>query len=122
MPATLGMGAALLLAGFGVASLTSSVKQYPVPGPGESPFATPPGGAGITLLVQGVVGLSVLVLALPALVLGVLAWFGHGWAAWAALPVGLGVGAAAAVAGIRLGARLFERRSPQLLQDLVRIR
>ncbi len=122
LPATLGMGAALLLAGFGVASLTSSVKQYPVPGPGESPFATPPGGAGITLLVQGVVGLSVLVLALPALVLGVLAWFGHGWAAWAALPVGLGVGAAAAVAGIRLGARLFERRSPQLLQDLIRIR
>ena len=122
LPATLGAGFALLLAGFAVASVTSSVKQYPVPRPGESPFATPPGGAGITLLVQGVVGLAVLVLALPALVFGILAWFGHGWAAWVALPVGLLVGGAAAVAGVRIGARLFERRSPELLQDLVRTR
>lgn len=122
LPATLGVGAALLLAGLGVASVTSAVKQYPVPGPGESPFATPPGGAGITLLVQAVVGLAVLVVALPALALGALAWFGHGWAAWAALPVGLGVGAVAAVAGVRVGARLFERRAPELLQDLVRVR
>lgn len=122
LPATLGAGAALLLAGFGVASVTSAVKQYNVPRPGESPFATPPGGAGVTLLVQAVVGLAVLVLALPALGLGALAWLGHGWAAWAALPVGLAVGAAAAVAGVRVGARLFERRSPELLQDLVRVR
>jgi ABC-2 type transport system permease protein len=64
----------------------------------------------------------VLVLALPSLVFGILAWFGHGWAAWVALPVGLVVGAAAAVAGVRIGARLFERRSPELLQDLVRVR
>jgi ABC-2 type transport system permease protein len=119
LPATVGVGAALLLAGLGVASVTSAVKQYPVPRPGESPFATPPGGAGITLVVQAVVGLAVLVLALPALSLGVLAWFGHGWAAWAALPVGLGVGVAAAVAGVRVGAGLFERRAPDLLQDLV---
>jgi ABC-2 type transport system permease protein len=122
LPASLGVAVCLLLAGFGVASVTSAVKQYPVPGPGESPFATPPGGAGITLLVQAVVGLAVLVLALPALALGALAWFGHGWAAWAALPVGLGVGVAAAVVGVRLGARLFEQRSPELLQDLMRVR
>ncbi len=70
LPATLGCGAALLLAGFGVASVTSAVKQYPVPGPGESPFATPPGGAGVTLVVQAVVGLAVLVVSLPALGLG----------------------------------------------------
>jgi ABC-2 type transport system permease protein len=122
LPAGLGAGAALLLAGFGVASVTSAVKQYPVPGPGESPFATPPGGAGVTLLVQAGVGLAVLVLALPALALGALAWLGNGWAAWAALPVGVAVGAVAAVAGVRVGAGLFERRSPELLQDLVRVR
>lgn len=122
LPATLGAGAALLLAGFGVASVTSAVKQYPVPGPGESPFATPPGGAGTTLVVQAVVGLAVLVVALPALVLAALAWFGRAWAAWAALPVGVAVGTAAVVAGVRVGARLFERRAPELLQDLVRVR
>ena len=122
LPAMLGAGAALLLSGLGVASVTSSVKQYPVPGPGESPFATPPGGAGITLLVQAVVGLAVLVLALPGLVFGALAWFGHDWAGWVALVVGPTVGGAAAVLGVRLGAGLFERRGPELLQDLVRIR
>ena len=93
-----------------------------MPGPGESPFATPPGGAGVTLLVQAVVGLAVLVLALPGLVFGALAWFGHDWAAWVALVVGPTVGGAAAVLGVRLGAGLFERRGPELLQDLVRIR
>jgi ABC-2 type transport system permease protein len=122
LPAVLGVAVALLLCGFALAAVTSAVKQYPVPGPGESPFATPPGGAGITLLVQAVVGLGVLVLSLPALVLGALAWFGHGWAAWAALLVGAGLGAVAMVVGLRLGARLFERRGPELLQDLVRAR
>jgi ABC-2 type transport system permease protein len=122
LPATLGASVALLLSGLGIASVTSAVKQYPVPGPGDSPFATPPGGAGVTLLVQAVVGVAVLVLALPALVFGVLAWFGHGWAAWTSLAVGPVVGGAAAVLGVRVGARLFERRGPELLQDLVRVR
>ena len=122
LPATLGVGLALLLSGFAVASVTSAVKQYPVPGPGESPFATPPGGAGITLLVQAVVGMSVLVLALPALGLGALAWFGHSWAAWGALALGPTLGAVVMVLGVRLGARLFEKRGPELLQDLVRVR
>lgn len=122
LPATLGVGLALLLSGFAVASVASAVKQYPVPGPGESPFATPPGGAGITLLVQALVGMSVLVLALPALGLGALAWFGQGWAAWGALALGPTLGAVVMVVGVRLGARLFEQRGPELLQDLVRVR
>jgi ABC-2 type transport system permease protein len=53
---------------------------------------------------------------------GALAWFGHGWAAWVALPVGVAMGVAAAAGGVRVGARLFERRMPELLQDLVRVR
>jgi ABC-2 type transport system permease protein len=64
----------------------------------------------------------VLVLALPALALGALAWFGHGWGAWVALAVGVATGVVAAVMGVRVGARLFERRMPELLQDLVRVR
>ncbi len=46
LPATLGVGLALLLSGFAVASVTSAVKQYPRARPGESPFATPPGERG----------------------------------------------------------------------------
>jgi ABC-2 type transport system permease protein len=66
--------------------------------------------------------MSVLVLALPALGLGALAWFGHGWAAWGALALGPTLGAVVMVLGVRLGARLFEKRGPELLQDLVRVR
>ena len=122
LPATVGAATALLLSGLAVASVTSAVKQYPVPGPGESPFATPPGGAGVTLLVQAVVGLAVGVLSGPALALAVAAVLGHAWAAWAALLVGPLLGAAAMAAGVRLGAWLFERRGPELLADLVRVR
>ena len=52
LPADLGAGLGLLLAGFGVASVISVLKPYPVPASGDSPFATPPGAPGCTLLVQ----------------------------------------------------------------------
>jgi ABC-2 type transport system permease protein len=119
LPALLGASAALVLNGFAVSCVTSAVKQYPVPKPGETPFATHPGGAGVTLAVQSVCGLAVGLLSLPALVLAVLAWLGHGWAGWAALVVGPLGGIAALAGGVQVGASLFERRAPELLQDLV---
>ena len=43
LPAMLGAGAALLLSGLGVASVTSSVKQYRCPGPARVPSRHRPG-------------------------------------------------------------------------------
>jgi ABC-2 type transport system permease protein len=122
LPAMSGAALGVLLCGFAVASVVSAVKQYPVPGPGDSPFATPPGGAGITLLVQLGCSLAVVVLSAPVLLLAALGLAGHSWAAWAALGVGPLVGGAVLALALRLGSGLFDRRGALLLQDLVRVR
>jgi ABC-2 type transport system permease protein len=122
LPATFGVGCALALNGFAVACVTSAVKQYAVPAPGENPFTSRPGSAGVTLGVQAVCGAAVFALSIPALVLGVLAFVGWQWAAWAALVVGPTLGVVALVVGARMGADLFQRRQAILLQDLVSMR
>jgi ABC-2 type transport system permease protein len=122
LPATLGVATGVVLNGFAVACVTSAVKQYAVPPPGENPFSSRPGSVGVTLAVQTVCGGAVVALSLPALVLGVLAWFGWQWAAWTALVVGPCLGVVALVVGTRLGADLFTRRQALLLQDLVSMR
>ena len=86
LPADLGAGVVLVLAGFGVASVLSVLKPYPVPASGDSPFASPPGAVGVTMLVQLVAGLAVTVLSTPVLALWLLALgspAGWGWAALA---------------------------------------
>jgi ABC-2 type transport system permease protein len=122
LPATVGVSTAFVLNGFAVACVASAVKQYAVPQPGENPFTARPGASGLVLAVQAVCGAAVVTLSLPALALGVLAWFGWAWAAWAALVVGPALGGAALWLGARLGGQLFERRQALLLQDLVSMR
>jgi ABC-2 type transport system permease protein len=122
LPATFGVACALALNGFAVACVTSAVKQYAVPAPGENPFTSRPGSAGVTLGVQAVCGAAVFTLSIPALVLGVLAYLGWQWATWTVLAVGPALGVAALVVGTRMGADLFRRRQAILLQDLVSMR
>ena len=122
LPATFGVGCALLLNGFAVSCVTSAVKQYAVPAPGENPFTSRPGSAGVTLGVQAVCGVAVFALSIPALALGVLAFIGWQWAAWTALVVGPALGVVTLALGTRLGADLFGRRQAILLQDLVSMR
>ncbi len=122
LPASLGVAVAFCLNGFAVACVASAVKQYAVPAPGENPFTSRPGSAGVTLGVQAVCGAAVVALTMPALVLGGLAWFGQSWAAWAALVVGPALGAVVLTVGVRVGADLFARRQAILLQDLVAMR
>ncbi|SDP08963.1 ABC-2 type transport system permease protein [Pedococcus dokdonensis] len=122
LPATFGTACAFALNGFAVACVTSAVKQYAVPAPGENPFTSRPGSAGVTLGVQAVCGAAVMTLSLPALGLAVAAYLGVGWASWVALVVGPLFGAVALVVGTRLGADLFRRRQAILLQDLVAMR
>ena len=43
LPADLGAGVVLVLSGFGVASVLSALKPYPVPAAGDSPFSSPTG-------------------------------------------------------------------------------
>jgi ABC-2 type transport system permease protein len=122
LPATLGAASGVALSGFAVASVASAVLPYPTPKPGEGPFATRPGGAGLTVAVQTVCTMAVLALSLPVLVLALLAERGTAWAAWPALVVGPLLGSAALAVGLRVGGRVLERRGPDLLQRLVAMR
>ncbi len=121
-PAVLGLAVGVALNGFAVASVTSAVRQYSVPSPGENPFSSRPGSVGVTLAVQTICGGAVVALSLPALALAAMAYFGWDWAAWVALVVGPVLGLTALVVGVRLGADLFRRRQADLLQDLVAMR
>ncbi|HET6667096.1 MAG TPA: hypothetical protein VFG98_07430 [Intrasporangium sp.] len=118
LPAIVGLSTALLGAGYAISSIMSIALPYPVPKPGESPFQSPPGAAGMTMLSQSVAGLGTLMLGAPVLALSLLAWNGTSWAPWLALLAGLAVGVGAFWLGLRLGAALYERRAPDLLLSL----
>lgn len=121
-PALLGIGLGFLLTGFGVASVMSALKPYPVPAAGENPFGAPPGSSALTVVVQAVAGTAVFVLNLPVLGVGVGAFFGNVWMGWLCLGLAVVFGSAALVLGTRWGATIYERRAPELLAELSRIR
>lgn len=120
LAAVLGLSVGLLGAGYAVSSVMSIVLPYPVPESGESPFSAPPGAAGITMAAQSLASIATVALASPTLLLAWLAWQGSTWAVWAAGVAGSALGVAVAVIGVRAGARLFDRRAPELLSTLRR--
>jgi ABC-2 type transport system permease protein len=119
LPGAAGLAVALLGAGYAVSSVLSVALPYPVPKPGESPFATPPGATGVTLLAQTIATAATVVLVSPVLPLGWVGWSGSGWAVWATGGVGVLLGAGLTVAGVRVGGAVFDRRAPEALADLV---
>jgi ABC-2 type transport system permease protein len=118
LPGVLGVSLALLGAGYALSSVMSVVMPYPVPASGESPFSAPPGAAGVTMLSQTLASLGTLLLASPVLALGWVAWLGTSWVAWPAGALGAALGAVFGVLGIRYGARVYDRRAPELLAAL----
>lgn len=120
LPAELGLAAALLGGGYAVSSVMSVALPYPVPESGESPFNAPPGAAGITLAAQSLASMGTVALASPTLLLGWLAWGGSTPAVWATAVVGVTLGSAVALVGVAVGARLYDRRAPELLSALRR--
>lgn len=118
LPALIGLSVGIGGAGYGMSMVMSAVKPYPVPAPGESPFATPSGAAGITFAIQSIGMLVMFALGLPLIVLAVLAMFGHGWAIWSLLGLGLILGPLYFVLGLRIGAARFDARAPELLATL----
>ncbi|MBD8078142.1 hypothetical protein [Cellulosimicrobium arenosum] len=120
LPAELGLTLGTLLVSLGVSSAASARLVYPVPKPGDSPFKQPQ-GAGMAVMVSQSAALAIMfALTLPVLVLGVLAIvLPSAVLGWVTLVVGLGLGAVVLVLGARWGARVYDRRSPELLQRIV---
>ncbi len=121
-PALFGVGLGFLLTGYGVANVMSALKPYPVPGPGENPFGAPPGSSALRIVVQAVAGTAVFVVNLPLVGIGIWAVSGHVWMGWLCLALAIVLGSLALYVGTRWGARIYERRAPELLADLSRIR
>jgi ABC-2 type transport system permease protein len=121
-PALFGVGLGFLLTGFGVANVMSALQPYPVPGPGENPFGAPPGSSALRILVQAVAGTAVFVLNLPLVGIGFGALVGHLWMGWLCLGLAVVLGSAALAFGTWWGARIYDRRAPDLLAGLSRIR
>jgi len=123
IPALLGVAYGLLLTGFGVSSIASARFLMPVPAAGESPFKSPPGASFTSQLGMFAAWAIVFVLALPELVLAIVSFAtGQIVFGFAALIVGVVLGAVFMVLGIRRGGALIERRGPELLTSLRRAR
>jgi len=121
IPAVVGLALAALLAATGVSSVSSAFVAVPVPSSGKNPFSAPPGSNTVQIAGSYVVtGATALVL-LPLIALAAVALatadLRLGW--WT-LGAGIVWGAAALLAGVAAGARIFDRQAPALLERLRR--
>lgn len=115
----LGLAFGSLLVSTGVSSAVSARLVYPVVKPGESPLKSPQGAAVATVVAQGLGFLLTLGLSLPVFGVGIAALL-LGGVPWgiATLVVGILYGVFVLVLGVRFGARVYNRRLPELLQQV----
>ncbi len=113
LPVMVGVCAALLLGGMGLASIASVAAPYAVARPGESPFQQPQRTGGA--MAQGAVLLGSVLVASPAL------WWGWQYlggvpdAHWWALSAGVGAGAVVLLVGVFVGGALFDHRGDRVM-------
>jgi ABC-2 type transport system permease protein len=95
----------------------------PVPAAGESPFKTSTGASFGAQLGMFAAWAIVFALALPELVLGIIAAAtGNVTLGVVALVLGVGLGVTFMLVGIRQGGALLDRRGPELLASLRKVR
>ncbi|MFI7581440.1 hypothetical protein [Kocuria kalidii] len=123
LPGITGTALLALLGGAGLSSVMSARYTYPVAPPGASPLKTPQGFTVLNVLVQFVALGLILVLVLPAAVpLVVQVLTGDVVWGWTALAAGALLGPLLCWGGIVLGGRWFDRRAPELLQEVAQFR
>lgn len=116
---TAGISLGALLVAVGFSAFISARLIYPVPKPGESPFATPQGSAGRAFILQMASWLTLLLFMAPELVLWAI-WLATGavWVIPVLLTITLVKGALMLWWGIRLGAKVYDRSQPELYQQV----
>lgn len=116
LPAVLGLTVGVVGSALGLASVFSARFTINAPLPGDSPLKSKPGNNLSTMLVQlaGFAGAGALIV--PEIVLSTIAMATNQPAfGWISLAAGLVLGSGFLLAGVRLGARLFDSRAPELL-------
>ncbi|WP_402464219.1 hypothetical protein [Isoptericola aurantiacus] len=119
LPPLLGLSLGVLGAGLGTSSVASARLVYPVPKPGESAFKSPQGAQMAAFVAQMASFGVILALMVPTLAVGLPAILVPSPLLGAiTLGVGLLTAAVALVVGTRWGARVYERRMPELLSQV----
>ncbi|MDO9396089.1 MAG: hypothetical protein Q7T71_06070 [Herbiconiux sp.] len=115
LPAVLGTSTCLVLVGLGLGSIFSARFPYAATRPGDSAFTQPQSTGPTSVLAQTFSLVGTLLLSTPAVVYGVLGAFVDPQLYWVSLWTGLGIGVVVLVGGVAWGARLFDRRGPEIL-------
>lgn len=116
LPGILGLILGVCGAGIGLASIFSALFIMNVPLPGDSPMKSRPGGGFSQGLIQMGGMLGVIVLAIPEIVLIILAIVtGNSLFSWLAAGAGLVLGPLLWVLGIKIGGKQYDKRAPELL-------
>lgn len=115
LPALIGVSASILLIGLGLSSVVSARFPYPATRPGDSPSQQPQAGGNSAGLIQGLSFVGTLALSVPAIGAAVLGFLVDPAWHFAALALGLGIGVAALLGGVRAGAAVYDRRTSELL-------
>ncbi len=122
LAAWLGLSIGVLLSGTALSAVVSARYIYPVPPPGSSLMAQPEGGVGRTMLVQTLGMVVQLVLVLPVAIPAVVAIVLDNQV-WGIITVMIGVlyGAGALWAGVKIGAKWYDRALPETYQSIVKV-
>ncbi|MGV8884655.1 MAG: hypothetical protein ACOH1T_03575 [Microbacteriaceae bacterium] len=115
IPSLIGVSTSILLTGLGLSSITSAAFPYPAVRPGDSPFSQPQGGGSPAGAIQGLTFLLIIALAAPSVIAATFGFvYGPVWH-FIALGIGVGIGLITLLAGAAIGARIYDRRTSELL-------
>ena len=116
IPLVAGLTVGVSGSGLGIASLTSVLLPYPVPGPQDNPFSTPPGSVGSSFIAQMVFLTSDIAVCAPGLGLG-LWWLtgGPAWARWVSLAVSVVLGLGVLAFGVWRGGAYLDSNADRVL-------
>jgi ABC-2 type transport system permease protein len=120
LPAMLGASTCLVLTGLGIGSIFSARFPYAATRPGDGAFTQPQSPGATWVLAPGFSLLGTVLLSAPSIVFGVLGVFVDPEFYWVSLWTGLSVGVVVVVAGIAIGAHIFDRRGPEILASAMR--
>lgn len=115
LPSVAALSGAVLVIGLGLSSISSVLFPYPATKPGDSAFTQPQTSGASAALVQSLSFFAIVILASPVLVFLVLGLTVNPFWLSVAPVVAVLIGFACLFGGLWAGARLFDRRGPELM-------